>query len=144
MTQTRYTLQQHHVNLKSSVKLSHVNMYHCESPASNIFPGHPYSKIIFIQKGQGQFYFGNQFLPVRENDLLLVNPDKQKFSVDVRESPLDFVILGIENLSFIDDTKQCIPPFTRLSFPSDTCQHLMHMLIHELEKHSEFYEDACR
>ena len=93
------------VNLKSSVKLSHVNMYHCESPASNIFPGHPYSKIIFIQKGQGQFYFGNQFLPVRENDLLLVNPDKQKFSVDVRESPLDFVILGIENLSFIDDTK---------------------------------------
>ena len=24
MTQTRYTLQQHHVNLKSSVKLSHV------------------------------------------------------------------------------------------------------------------------
>lgn len=144
MTQTRYTLQQHHVNLKSSVKLSHVNMYHCESPASNIFPGHPYSKIIFIQKGQGQFYFGNQFLPVRENDLLLVNPDKQKFSVDVRESPLDFVILGIENLSFIDDTKQCIPPFTRLSFPSDTCQHLMHMLIHELEKHSEFYEDAYR
>lgn len=95
MTQTRYTLQQHHVNLKSSVKLSHVNMYHCESPASNIFPGHPYSKIIFIQKGQGQFYFGNQFLPVRENDLLLVNPDKQKFSVDVRESPLDFVILGL-------------------------------------------------
>ena len=55
-----------------------------------------------------------------------------------------FVILGIENLSFIDDTKQCIPPFTRLSFPSDTCQHLMQMLIHELEKHSEFYEDACR
>ena len=86
MTQTRYTLQQHHVNLKSSVKLSQINMYHCESPASNIFPGHPYSKIIFIQKGQGQFYFGNQFLPVRENDLLLVNPDKQKFSVDVRKA----------------------------------------------------------
>ena len=81
MTQTRYTLQQHHINLKSSVKLSQINMYHCESPASNIFPGHPYSKIIFIQKGDGQFYFGNQFLPVQENDLLLVNPDKQKFSV---------------------------------------------------------------
>ena len=78
-------------------------MYHCESPASNIFPGHPYSKIIFIQKGQGQFYFGNQFLPVRENDLLLVNPDKQKFSVDVRESPLDFVILGIENFDDLDE-----------------------------------------
>lgn len=144
MTQTRYTLQQHHVNLKSSVKLSHVNMYHCESPASNIFPGHPYSKIIFIQKGQGQFYFGNQFLPVRENDLLLVNPDKQKFSVDVRESPLDFVILGIENLSFINESKQDISPFTRLSLFSDTCQHLMQMLIHELEEHSAFYEDACR
>ena len=81
MTQTRYTLQQHHVNLKSSVKLSQINMYHCESPASNIFPGHPYSKIIFIQKGDGQFYFGNQFLPVQENDLLskLFQPCYQYF-----------------------------------------------------------------
>lgn len=144
MTQTRYTLQQHHVNLKSSVKLSHVNMYHCESPASNIFPGHPYSKIIFIQKGQGQFYFGNEFLPVQENDLLLVNPDKQKFSVDVRQSPLDFIILGIENLFFTNDANNAVSPFTRLSFSSDLCQNLMRMLILEVEKHSEYYEEACR
>ena len=144
MTQTRYTLQQHHVNLNSSVKLSHVNMYHCESPASNIFPGHPYSKIIFIQKGQGQFYFGNEFLPVQENDLLLVNPDRQKFSVDVRQSPLDFIILGIENLSFTNDAKEAISPFTKLSLSSKVCLSLMQMLIHEVEKHSEFYEEACR
>ena len=89
-------------------------MYHCESPASNIFPGHPYSKIIFIQKGDGQFYFGNQFLPVQENDLLLVNPDKQKFSVDVQNPPLDFIILGIENLLFTNDTGEAISPFTRV------------------------------
>ena len=144
MTQTRYTLQQHHINLKSSVKLSQINMYHCESPASNIFPGHPYSKIIFIQKGDGQFYFGNQFLPVQENDLLLVNPDKQKFSVDVQYPPLDFIILGIENLLFTNDTGEAISPFTRLSLSSDICLNLMHMLIHEVTKRSEYYEEACR
>lgn len=144
MTQTRYTLQHHHVNLKSSVKLSHVNMYHCDSPASNIFPGHPYSKIIFIQKGQGQFYFGNEFLPVQENDLLLVNPDKQKFSVDVRQNPLDFIILGIENLSFTNEANEVISPFTRLLLSSEVCLSLMQMLIREVENHSEFYEEACR
>ena len=144
MTQTRYTLQQHHINLKSSVKLSQINMYHCESPASNIFPGHPYSKIIFIQKGDGQFYFGNQFLPVQENDLLLVNPDKQKFFVDVQHPPLDFIILGIENLLFTNDTGEAISPFTRLSLSFDICLNLMHMLIHEVTKRSEYYEEACR
>ena len=144
MMQTRYTLQQHHINLKSSVKLSQINMYHCESPASNIFPGHPYSKIIYIQKGDGQFYFGNQFLPVQENDLLLVNPDKQKFSVDVQNPPLDFIILGIENLLFTNDTGEAISPFTRLSLSSDICLNLMHMLIHEVTKRSEYYEEACR
>ena len=116
-------------------------MYHCESPASNIFPGHPYSKIIFIQKGDGQFYFGNQFLPVQENDLLLVNPDKQKFSVDVQNPPLDFIIL---NLLFTNDTGEAISPFTRLSLSSDICLNLMHMLIHEVTKRSEYYEEACR
>ena len=144
MTQTRYTLQQHHINLKSSVKLSQINMYHCESPASNIFPGHPYSKIIFIQKGDGQFYFGNQFLPVQENDLLLVNPDKQKFSVDVQTPPLDFIILGIENLLFTNSTGEAISPFTRLSLSSDICLNLIHMLIHEVTNRSEYYEEACR
>ena len=73
-----------------------------------------------------------------------MNPDKQKFSVDVRESPLDIIILGIENLSFIDENDQIISPFTRLSLSSDTCYHLMQMLIHELEEHTEYYEDACR
>ncbi|MFQ9748703.1 MAG: hypothetical protein ACLRYY_07135 [Anaerobutyricum soehngenii] len=121
MTQTRYTLQQHHINLKSSVKLSQINMYHCESPASNIFPGHPYSKIIFIQKGDGQFYFGNQFLPVQENDLLLVNPDKQKFSVDVQNPPLDFIILGIENLSFTNDTNTVHFSVYQIIISSDIC-----------------------
>ena len=144
MAQTRYTIQQHHVNLKSSAKLSHVNLYHCDSPASNIFPGHPYSKIIFIQKGAGQFYFGNQFLPVQENDLLLINPEKQKFSVEIRQAPLDFAILGIENLSFAYNTQIEISPFTKLQLSSDTYQFLINMLIREVKQHKESYETACR
>lgn len=55
MTQTRYTLQQHHVNLKSSVKLSHVNMYHCESPASNIFPGIRIQKLSLFKRDRDNF-----------------------------------------------------------------------------------------
>ena len=113
-------------------------------PCFKHLSGDPYSKIIFIQKGDGQFYFGNQFLPVQENDLLLVNPDKQKFSVDVQHPPLDFIILGIENLLFTNDTSEAISPFTRLSLSSDICLNLIHMLIHEVTNRSEYYEEACR
>ena len=54
MTQTRYTLQQHHVNLKSSVKLSHVNMYHCESPASS-FRGIRIQKLSLFKRDRDNF-----------------------------------------------------------------------------------------
>ena len=67
MTQTRYTLQQHHVNLKSSVKLSHINMYHCESPASNIFPGHPYDGIF-----GNEIFAGRRIRFVNSRNMLLL------------------------------------------------------------------------
>lgn len=143
MTQLRYTIQQHHSHLKSTARLSHINMYHCESPASNIFPGHPYSKIIFIQHGFGQFFFDNHYIPVHEGDLLLMNPDKQKFSVEIQDGPLDFVILGIENLFFYEEPQIPIAPFTRLHFSSATYRKLLKLLLHEIEHRKDSFETAC-
>ncbi|MCI6858113.1 MAG: AraC family transcriptional regulator [Eubacterium sp.] len=143
MTQSRYTIQQHNINFKSPAKLSHMNMYHCESPAPNISPGHPYSKIIYIQKGNGQFLFDNQYIPVETNDLIIVNPDRKKFSVEVQNGPLDFTILGIENLYFSGKQKDSIAPFTKLYFSTNTYRLLMDMIIQEVTRQSEGYEEAC-
>ena len=55
MTQTRYTLQQHHVNLKSSVKLSHVNMYHCESLLQTSFRGIRIQKLSLFKRDRDNF-----------------------------------------------------------------------------------------
>lgn len=38
MTQFRHTIQQHHLHMKSPVRLSHINLYHCDSSPSDIFP----------------------------------------------------------------------------------------------------------
>ncbi len=143
MPQIRHTIQQHYSNMRFPVKLSHINMYHCETPASNIFPGHPYSKLIFIQKGSGKFLFENQYVCVQKNDILLSNPNKHRFSVELEDSPLDFTILGIENLIFAYDSATPVAPFTKLNILNSAFFTLMDLLIREIETCLPSYKEAC-
>ena len=56
MTQTRYTLQQHHVNLKSSVKLSHVNMCIIANPLlQTSFRGIRIQKLSLFKRDRDNF-----------------------------------------------------------------------------------------
>ena len=143
MTQLRYTIQQHHINLKNSVRLSHVNLYHCNSSESNVFPGHPYTKIIFVQKGSGQLCYNEHCLTIQKNSFILINPDKHRFSIKIDNDSVDLVILGIENLFFYKDTEYLSFPFIETFHSEDEYQYFVDHIIHEVRKKPSDYEEAC-
>ncbi len=143
MEQTRYTIQQHTIHVKSKIKLSHVNMYHCESDTHNIAPGYPYSKLIFVQKGFGQIHLQEQIIPVKENDLFIMNPDKHRFSVYVTDSTLEFTVLGIENIYFESKDNSPLATFQQVSFLNDNYVTIARMMIREISNHLNSFELAC-
>ena len=111
MTQFRHTIQQHHLHMKSPVRLSHINLYHCDSSPSDIFPGYPYAKIIFVQQGHGQLIYGDSRLGVQTGTLVLMNPERQRFSLQIDSDSVDVVILGVENTGFTRDGQTFIQPY---------------------------------
>ena len=64
MKQLRHTIQHHNLHMQAPVRLSHINLYHCDTPTTDIFPGHPYAKLIFVHRGSGCLHYENYHIPV--------------------------------------------------------------------------------
>ena len=143
MKQLRYTIQQYNLFSKTQIKLSHANLYHCEDNNYDIFPGYPYSKILYVLNGSGQFICDDTCVPVNEKDFIITNPHKHRFSIELDSPALDFVILGIENLNFIIDDEPMKEAIRGITLKSDIADTLMNYLLQEIQEQKKEYEAVC-
>ena len=143
MSQYRYTVQQHNFNVKSSARLSHVNVYDLSEPSVDIFPGYPYTKIIFIQQGSAVLSFDGQELEISGGHIFLLNPGNSRFSLSIEEAPLKIIALGIENITFRN-----LPPYGRILSLEDEnlaadFRDINNRIIRELQNQKAEYSSIC-
>ena len=143
MKQLRHTIQHHNLHMQAPVRLSHINLYHCDTPTSDVFPGHPYAKLIFVQKGSGQLHYENYHISFQTGTLILMNPERQKFSIQIDENPTDIVILGIEYLYFIRNENIFEQPYVIRQCPSDLYSFFISQIVTEVQTQSLSFEDVC-
>lgn len=143
MKQFRHTIQHHNLHIQAPVRLSHINLYHCDTPTSDVFPGHPYAKLIFVQKGSGQLHYENYHISFQTGTLILMNPERQKFSIQIDENPTDIVILGIEYLYFIQNEDIFEKPYIIRRCPSDLYSFFIRKIVDEVQTQSLSFEDVC-
>ena len=143
MKQLRHTIQHHNLHMQAPVRLSHINLYHCDTPTSDVFPGHPYAKLIFVQKGSGQLHYENYHISFQTGTLILMNPERQKFSIQIDENPTDIVILGIEYLYFIQNENIFEQPYVIRQCPSDLYSFFISQIVTEVQTQSLSFEDVC-
>ena len=143
MKQLRHTIQHHNLHMQAPVRLSHINLYHCDTPTSDVFPGHPYAKLIFVQKGSGQLHYENYHISFQTGTLILMNPERQKFSIQIDENPTDIVILGIEYLYFIQNENIFAQPYVIRQSPSDLYSLFISQIVTEVQTQSLSFEDVC-
>ncbi len=143
MKQFRHTIQHHNLHMQAPVRLSHINLYRCDTPTSDVFPGHPYAKLIFVQKGSGQLHYENYHISFQAGTLILMNPDRQTFSIQIDENPTDIVILGIEYLYFVQQDHIFEQPFVIQQCPSDLYSFFIDKIVDEVQTQALSFEDVC-
>lgn len=143
MAQKRYTIQQHHINIRFPIRLSHINAYHCDSSVSNILPSHPHTIILFVRKGSGKLHYKHSYLALQENTLFILNPDNQKVSIELNQPSIDFITLNVENLYFYENNTKLSSPYTKYFFHGTKCRNIIEMLLNEVECRDMFFEEAC-
>lgn len=98
MSNQRYSMETPPASLP--VQLLYVTCARSDKDWHSMEHSHYFAELFFITKGEGCFIIDNERVPVRENDLVLVNPGVSHTELGNKNSPWEYIALGIEGLQF--------------------------------------------
>ncbi len=67
---------------------------------------HHCTEIFYVIKGNGSFLVNEDVFDVKEDDLIIVNPNVMHTEMSKGGNPLQYIVLGIEGLQFTSLSKQ--------------------------------------
>ncbi|MRH43295.1 helix-turn-helix domain-containing protein [Aquibacillus halophilus] len=112
---------------------------------TSVIHSHPFTEIFYITNGKGFFVNRRGKLEVRANDIFIINADMEHTEISSDESPLEYISIGINNLSF-----------SRLARSEDSYDHYhfndsqkyfsdyFNILVDEVRKQHYYYEKICQ
>ena len=104
MSNQRYSMDPPPMSL--SVQLLYVTCARSDKDWHSMEHSHYFAELFFITKGEGCFIIDNKRVPVRERDLVLVNPGVSHTELGNKKSPWEYIALGIEGLQFHSQEKK--------------------------------------
>ncbi|WP_026907162.1 helix-turn-helix transcriptional regulator [Paucisalibacillus globulus] len=106
---------------------------------------HHFTELFYIVKGKGFFVLPNYEIPVKENDLVIINPNVEHTEKSNSQDSLEYIALGIEGLSFElqDEADSQMGLFTYQGDREDVLFYL-NTLLHEIKDHRDEYEVICQ
>ncbi|MEH7334384.1 AraC family transcriptional regulator [Neobacillus drentensis] len=101
---------------------------------------HHFTEILYITKGKGTFIYSKEEVPIKEHDLIVINPNIDHTEKSGPDYPLEYIALGIQGLAFSspdDSGKQA----TFFNFKEEHKVYLFYLqqLLEEVENQKENY-----
>ncbi len=142
MGTSRYLLE--HTSTKSfDGKLLYVSHSKYENDWPSLVHSHPFSELFYVKKGRGAFLVEDEEFPIKEDDFVIVNANTPHTEISSGEEPLEYVIIGVEELNFsIEGNKEHII-FSCGSEQRDLMFYMTTMLKEMTEKPRD-YERVCQ
>lgn len=106
---------------------------------------HHFTELFYIVKGKGSFILSNKEIPVKENDLVIINPNIEHTEKSNEQDSLAYIALGIEGLSFLPPEGQEAPIglYTYRGERQDILFYLNN-LLDEIRHNQDEYEVICQ
>ncbi len=154
MGNTRHCIEGIQLSDFDSLKLLYVSTSKYEGDWQSIMHSHPFSELFYVVRGNGLFVAEDTELPVCENDLVVINPNVQHTEKSMHTTPLEYIVLGIEGLSFsfehIAAAQEGV--FIQTAF-GDVYKYntrrsniyaYLNIMLEEIAKKKENYEAVCQ
>lgn len=107
---------------------------------------HHFTEIYYITKGLGEFQVEDKRFPVKENNIIIVNPHIEHTEFSSNESPLEYVSLGIEGMIFEFDKPYKDQNYGLYNCDSikDRISPILQLLLFEAEEEGINHETSCQ
>ncbi len=100
MGNTRHRIDNEKPSDFGQARLLYVSTSKYEGDWQSILHSHPFSELFYVINGQGAFLAEGSEFPVKQNDMVIINPHVQHTEKSLPGAPLNYIVLGIEGLSF--------------------------------------------
>lgn len=124
-------------------RLLYVTLSKYEGDWASIKHSHYFTELFYVKHGGGKFVVEDATFPIAKDDLVIINPNVEHTEVSLVDTPLEYVILGVEGLSFsFDDSKEYY--ITNCHHNKKDLMYYFNTMLSEMENKETNYEMVCQ
>ena len=146
MSNERYLMMES--DIKSlSCQLESITKSKYDSDWHSTLHTHPFTELFYVVDGKGEFNIQGQRFPVKANDFVIINPQVEHTELSSPDEPLEYIVLGINGLSFSNLTpvSEGGHPFSFFNLRDEQKDILRYLnaMVQEATSQSMSYELVC-
>lgn len=106
---------------------------------------HHFTELFYVISGLGKFLVDDQLITVKENDMVIVNPNVEHTEKSLDSKPLEYIVFGVEGLTFSFGTPEIPQNYGYYNYNTEK-KHLLNfsqLMLHEISEKKSGYEQVC-
>lgn len=106
---------------------------------------HHFTELFYVLSGQGNFLVDNHTITVRENDMVIINPNIEHTEQSLDAKPLEYMVFGVDGLTFLfgDVSSPKNYGFYSYSLGKSSFYSFSQILLREINEKNSGYEIIC-
>lgn len=131
-------------NFNFHSRLLYITYSKYEEDWKSLMHFHPFSEIFYVIGGKGQFTVESDTFDVKKDDMIVVNPNVYHHEDSHGDDPLEYVVLGVEDLTFGLNDEENSFLYQSFEKSNDDIQYYITHLLMESENKELGYETMCQ
>lgn len=134
-------------NTREDFQLRYISISKYEGDWQSLPHTHQFSELFYVLSGEGAFYIEDDKIPVKADDLMIINPHVEHTEKTLPNDPMEYIVFGVEGLafSFIDPDQDNTKGYSFYSYGSDKNQFInfAQLMMREFHEKKPGFEKVC-
>lgn len=131
-------------NEKIDAKLLYVTASKYDNDWHSDLHLHHFTELFYITKGNGLFIAEGKSFPIKENDMVIVNPNVNHTKKSLSSTPLEYIALGIQGVAFSFNDAEDTHTLVNFSPYSDRVLFYLNTLVREAQGTMPYSKNICQ
>ncbi|HBA68169.1 MAG TPA: AraC family transcriptional regulator [Lachnospiraceae bacterium] len=146
MSSERINLEQKNL-AELNFNLRYISMSKYEGDWQSLPHTHHFTELFYVISGNGNFHVENELIPVKPNDLMIINPHVEHTEKTMTNNPMEYIVFGVDGLAFsFHDKDSRGKNYSHYSYTSSQNQLVDYsrLMLQEFHEKKAGFDIVCR
>lgn len=141
MSNRRYQVKSFQLE-KMNIQLLYITQASYDTDWHSIKHTHHFTELFYVIRGNGKFLVEEEVFDVKEDDLIVVNPNVAHTEKGNPDTPFEYIVLGINGLQFLNEEKNESYDYSLWNYQDYKHEVLFYLrtLVEEVKNEDENFE----